>query len=158
MEMLDPMCTGCGQTMKKTSVSLNASGDGYSLTVSGVPVYSCHNCGTSLSLADSTNTVRELVTTIIHALDTLAPIGYDNTMGSPRQCRHCRALLPKERDRSRAHFTASARLEPGREVIGVEYYGDALTCPDCGRRHPCVNSAVCHKISTEIQRAASYYV
>jgi len=158
MNEFAPMCTGCGQKMRKSSTSLSASGSSYSLAVSGVPVYSCDNCSSSLVLADGHNTVTELTTTIINALDTLAPIGFNVPMGSPRQCRYCRADLPKEIDPNKAHFTASARLEPSGEVIGVEYYGDALSCPKCGRKHPFITGGTCHEIAREIQLAASHYI
>ena len=158
MDFTYPVCMHCGQQMRKASISVDASGSGFSLTVTGVPAYACDNCATPLRLADGVNSVREITTAIISALDTLTPIGTGFPMHGSRQCRECKAVLPNQIDKIRAHFKANAKMEPGKEIIGIIFYGDALTCPRCARKHPYLISSVYHQISDAIRRATTYYV
>jgi hypothetical protein len=142
--------------LRRATVSLQGSGTGFSLTISGIPVYACDGCGTSLVFYDDWRTVDEIVTAVIDALDSLAPAAF----GSPhtsRQCAKCKTNLPREIDKRKARFTANARMQPTGELIGVVFQGDSLTCPTCARRYPCITPATYHEIAQTVRRAASLY-
>ncbi len=143
--------------MRQARISIDASGTGFALSISGIPVYACDECRSSLQFADYGETVDAVITAVISVLDRLAPTGYGSPTHTPRQCNRCRENLPREMDGSRAHFADSIPLGPGGVMIGVKYFGNALTCPHCGTRHPYVTPVTFHEIADSIRRAATLY-
>jgi len=158
MDLEFKVCSRCGLGLRRATVSLQGSGTGFSLTVSGIPVYACDGCGTSLVFYEEWRTVDEIVTAVIEALDSLAPGSFGSPLHSSRQCVKCKANLPREIDKRKARFTASARMQPDGNLIGIQYQGDSLTCPTCARRYPYITPVTYHEIAQTIRRAASFYL
>jgi hypothetical protein len=139
-------------------VELNASGSGYTLTLTGVPVYSCRRCRTSLMIDEFGELgLDSIVVATVNALETLGP----EAQGEPRylsfHCRSCRATLPKVDDPVRSHFRSNAVLGTTGKLIGVDFYGAAFSCPRCHTTHPHLPSPLYHKIKDAVTRAARFY-
>lgn len=45
-----PVCNKCGRTLLITQVEIDASGEGYTLGISGIPAFRCDICDTSLNM------------------------------------------------------------------------------------------------------------
>jgi ribosomal protein L40E len=153
------ICEGCRQPFSITYIKLDGSASGYTLAVSGVPAVGCRDCGTQLMMSYSgTLGLDAIILAIINALESIAPVPAADTRGQVYHCRHCKARLPDSVDRHRAHFSASAGIGRTSEIIGIEYFGDAITCPSCATKHPHLPSTLYHKIKDSVSRAAEFYL
>ncbi len=144
--------------MRQSRAVIDASGPGFALTISGVPVFACDECRTSLHLHETGPGVNDIIAAVMDALDKLGANSLGTPMHVPNQCRKCKTTLPREIDKSRAHFAMSSPMGPGGAIIGIQYYGNALTCPKCGQKHPHLSPVVYHNITDSIYKASAIYM
>ena len=153
------ICPDCGSVMAESVVELEASGSGYALTLTGVPVASCRHCRTLLTIDEYGQAgLDSLIIATGEALETLAPIAQGELKYLSMHCRKCGAVLSKKLDTDRGRFRASTQLGTTGLLIGVEYYGSSLTCPKCGIRHPHLPSPLYHSVRDSLTRAVSHYL
>ena len=158
---MDPdfvFCPSCGHRMRQSRISIDASGPGFTVTITGIQVFACDTCRTSLRLIETGPGVHDIATTVMNALDRFTPIGLGSPMTTPCQCRKCKSEMSIQIDEARGYFKGNAPLKPGDVTIGVIYHGDAITCPSCGERHPHLPATTYHELANSIERAASIYL
>jgi hypothetical protein len=153
------ICPKCGRRVKRNLVRIEASGAGYSLGVSGIPVFYCHKCDPSYLIPESGGPgLQDIITGVLTALESVSP----RRMGGPGypslHCRKCGTRLPDATDRVKGHFRERAAIGPGSELIGVDYLGGAITCPRCGLKHPHLPATLYHQIRDSLTTAAQFYV
>jgi len=162
MDMKDiasALCERCGGSVSQTHAVLEASGHGYTLTVTGVPVSTCRRCRTSQMISEYGElNLDAIISATVTALETLAPHNEGEQKYLTQHCRNCRTKLPDSVDPVRAHFRANAAIGTTSELVGVDYYGSAFTCPSCLLKHPHLPSPLYHKIKDSVTRAAQHYL
>jgi hypothetical protein len=152
-------CPECQQLYSRTHIELNASGSGFTLTLTNVPVEGCRHCMTDLMMSHYGDySVDAVILAAINALETLAPVQEGELKYLTTHCRVCKGKIPNVPDENRATFKANAGIGRTREVLGVDYYGDAISCPKCGTRHPNLTPVIYHKIKDSIARSAALYL
>ena len=157
--MVIALCGRCGGRLLETRIVLDASGPGFRMTISGVPVYSCVQCLTPLRLDEHVGPgVQDIAAAAMSGLEQVAPIGRGEPKNLSFHCRECNTKLADTADETRAHFLVNAPLKPGGQVIGIEYYGDAVTCPRCAIRHPWLGAVLYHQVLDSVTLAASHYL
>lgn len=145
--------------MLETRVVLDASGPGFRLTLSGIPVYSCVQCLTSLRLDEHVGpSLTDIAAAAMSGLETVSPIARGEPKDLTFHCRECNTRMPDKADETRAHFMVNAPLRLGGHLVGIEYYGDAVTCPSCKVRHPWLPAILYHNVLDSVTRAASHYL
>jgi len=150
-------CSRCNSQLQQSMVELDASGHGYSLRITGVPVFSCEHCGYNLIINENIAGVNDIVAAAMSALDNLGPISLGTPRATPSHCRSCRAQLPSEIDSVPGTFISNHRIGSTSYTIGVSFRGESLTCQSCGKKHPHLPSVLYHEVSRSITRAASHY-
>jgi len=153
------LCKNCGRSLSQSQVSLDASGSGFTLIVTGIPVFSCLTCGSPL-VADEIGEAcpDAIVLAVVNALESLAVENRSDPLQTSLHCRVCKTRLPHKSTGARANFRANFPLYPGGALIGVEYYGEAIACPRCGVNHPCLSPLLYHQIRDSIMRALAFYL
>lgn len=153
------ICKKCKKAMRLNKIELDASGAGYTLMLSGIPVHCCDNCHTSPKLEESEGIgVDEIVSATMSALETLSASAWGQAPGVSFQCLKCRAKLPDVPDADRAYFKANAPMGSRKDILGVMYHGDSLTCGKCSKKHTTLPPALYHKIRAEIAESISHYL
>jgi hypothetical protein len=140
-------------------IELDASGSGYTLSLTGVPAASCRHCRTTLTISETGEMgLDSLIVATVEALETLAPIAQGELRFLSMHCRKCMSALPKKPDKDRGRFRANAYLGTTGTLLGVEYYGQSFTCPKCMVKHPHLPSPLYHKVKDSLTRAARNYL
>jgi len=144
--------------MRHSIISLDASGPGFTVTISGIQVFGCDTCRTSLKFLDVGPDAHDIATAVMNALDKLTPIGLGSPMYAACQCRRCKNEMQIEVDSTRSYFNGNTPLRPGDVTIGVMYHGNSITCPSCGQKHPYLPATTYQALADAINRAATPYL
>ena len=151
-------CERCGHVMRTSKISIDTSGSNFKLTLSGIPVYACDNCRSSLHFIERGPSPEDVAAAALKALDRLTPSLYGSPLHSPNQCSKCRADLVKSGERKDGIVQTSERLEKSTHVLVVRFHGPVVECPDCGTVHPVLSPVMYHEVFAGIRKDGAIYI
>jgi len=151
-------CGRCGRTMRMSKISIDTSGSNFKLTLSGIPVYACDNCRSSLHFLERGPSPEDIAATALTALDRLTPSLFGAPIHTPNQCCKCRADLAMSAKLEVGIVQTSERLDKGTHVLVVRYRGPVVACPNCGTVHPVISPVTYHEVFAGIRKDGAIYI
>ncbi len=102
-------------------------------------------------------TLFDIITSAMNALEAFAPEFMGEPDGISPHCRTCRTRLSGKADMPRSHFRSNAPFKSREGTLGVDFFGDSVTCPKCFLKHTWMPGTLYHKIKASVTRAANVY-